>query len=471
MALNTYLRAITTGWWIVVMTLIVGLGLASAYNSISKPVYSSSVKFFVSTQTGADQSPLQADEFAQRRINSYVQLLTSEAMIEQVIQTAKLDLSVPQLTSMISAYSDPETVLLGVEVRDTDKQRSFEIAKAVADDFGGLVAKLDNRGTTEIANVKMNVVSGPTLNNDPISPRTQLNLSLGAIVGLALGLGIAILRKTGKRSVSNDSDVKELLGVATIGAIPHLRGAPAASSSLARAAESLVTRLGLGTSGATAHRVIEVVSPTSGDGRTLVASAMASAIAGLGRRVVLVETDLRNPRLANDFGVLGNVGLVAVLSGDAEVTDALTSTPTANLDLIPAGTLGVEHAPQLLSSGALAHVIDELQARFDIVILDSAALLPSVDAAVVARSADGIVLVVNRDRSTKDQLTRAVESLSSQSAKILGAVMNTAPSPKRRAQNPTDSHTTAAASSPGAAAANAESETEEHTTGPVAARR
>jgi capsular exopolysaccharide synthesis family protein len=429
MALQVYLRAIATGWWIVVITLVAGLGLATAYNSVSNPVYSSTVKFFVSTQSEAGESPLQADEFAQRRINSYVQLMTSEAMINKIIDSSGVDLSVGQLSTMISAYSDPETVLLGVEVHDTDKARSFDIANAIADDFGTLVAQLDNRGNSEVANVKLNVVSGPTLADDPISPRTTLNLALGGIVGLGLGLAIAILRKTGKKTVGTEGEAHDVLDLPALGLIPRLRrnSPPISQPALTLATERLVTTLELDLVPEPRHRVLQVASADSGDGRTLVARGIATALASRGRRVVLVETDLRSPRLAAEFGLDTSSGIVGRLGGDSSGHE-VPETDIAHLSVFPAGDIGGQSPTELLSSARFTELVDELRSKYDLVILDSAPLLPQVDSAIVARAADGIIFVVNRDRSTKVHLRAALTALEPSSSKLVGIVMNAAPS-------------------------------------------
>jgi len=428
MALQVYLRAIVTGWWIIVITLIVGLGLATAYNSISKPIYSSSVKFFVSTQSEVGETPLQADEFAQRRINSYVQLMTSEAMINKVKQSSDIDLSIPQLTSMISAYSDPETVLLGVEVHDTDKDRSFAIARAVAEDFGALVAELDNRGNAEAANVKLNVVSGPTLTATPISPRTTLNLALGGIVGLALGLAVAILRKTAKKTVGTDAELTEVLGLPSVGFVPRLRMGhrDEARTALTIATERIVTNLGLDTLPSAETRVIQVTSVNPGDGRTLIASSLATTLAGLDRRVVLVEGDLRSPTLREAYNVAGETGLSDILDGRLSASAVIQETSIGLLSVITAGTPH-SNPSELLTSRHFVDLIDELSAHFDVVVIDSPPLLPHIDSTVIAKRADGVVLVVGRDRTTKQQLRDAAAALAPTSSRVLGTVLNASP--------------------------------------------
>ncbi|MGK9146004.1 hypothetical protein KXS11_00040 [Plantibacter flavus] len=441
MTLLGYLRAIVTGWWIVVIALVAGLGLASVYNSISTPVYASTVKFFVSTQTDVGGSALAADEFAQRRINSYVQLLTSESMVRQIIDASDVDLSVADVTARINAYSDPETVLLGVEVQDTDKGRSYALAKAVADEFGVLVSSLDNRGDAELANVKLNVVSGPTLNEVPVSPRKQLNLALGAVIGLAMGATIAIVRKTSRRSVGTATELEDALDLPVLATLPRLHPnplllqresgrEPASVTKVDIAVERLIANLEL-ESATPRYSVLQVASAHAGDGRSLITGQLAKVLTRFHSSVIVVDADFQHPSLTTAFGSTDRPGLSDYLAGTAEVSDIVVRTPLSGLLLVPAGTARIDGA-QGLASPRFATLVEELRDLAPIVLLDTPPLLPRIDASLIGREVDGAVLVVGRDRSTKPQLVRAIETLAPAETLILGTVLNSSPRPPRR---------------------------------------
>lgn len=440
MTLLGYVRAIVTGWWIVAIALIAGLGLAMVYNSISTPVYASSVKFFVSTQTDVGGSALAADEFAQRRINSYVQLLTSESMARQIIESSGVDLTVAEVSSRINAYSDPETVLLGVEVQDTDKDRSFALARAVADQFGQLVSTLDNRGDAELANVKLNVVSGPTLNEDAISPKKPLNLALGAIVGLALGATIAIVRKTSRRAIGTATELEDALELPVLASIPRVRtrGLLARRAAvghdpagqLDRPVERLVAGLGLDVA-KPRQQVIQVSSAHAGDGRSLVAGSLGLSLTRFHSTVVIVDADLAHPALSAAFGLTESPGLGEYLAGEAEVSDIIAETSTPGLLVIPAGRAHLD-AAQGFASSRFAQLVEHIRANCDLAVIDTAPLLPRIDASLIGRLSDGAVLVVGRDRATKPQLLSGMEALAPAGTLVLGSVLNSSPRPSRR---------------------------------------
>lgn len=432
MTLLGYVRAIVTGWWIVAIALVAGLGLAMVYNTVSTPVYSSSVKFFVSTQTDVGGSALAADEFAQRRINSYVQLLTSESMARQIIESSGVDLSVAEVSAKINAYSDPETVLLGVEVQDTDKDRSFALARAVADQFGQLVSSLDNRGDAELANVKLNVVSGPTLNEDPISPRKPLNLALGAIVGLALGATIAIVRKTSRRAIGTATELEDALELPVLASIPRLHARGSSGEAAARAdlpVERLVASLGLDVA-RPPQQIVQVSSAHAGDGRSLITGHLGRVLTRFHARVLVIDADLDHPALSAAFGLTDAPGLSEYLAGEAELDAVIAETSTPGLHIIPAGRAGVD-AAQGFASARFARLIEEVRAITDVTVIDTAPLVPRIDAALVGRLTDGAVLVVGRDRATKPQLLRGMEALAPAGTLVLGSVLNSAPRPAR----------------------------------------
>lgn len=440
MTLLGYVRAIVTGWWIVAIALIAGLGLAMVYNSISTPVYASSVKFFVSTQTDVGGSALAADEFAQRRINSYVQLLTSESMARQIIASSGVDLSVAEVSSRINAYSDPETVLLGVEIQDTDKDRSFALARAVADEFGQLVSTLDNRGDAELANVKLNVVSGPTLNEDAISPKKPLNLVLGAIVGLALGATIAIVRKTSRRAIGTAAELEDALELPVLASVPRLRPRGSATrpgeegrdpaERVGLPVERLVASLGLDVA-KPRQQVIQVSSAHTGDGRSLVTGYLGMALTRFHAKVLIIDADLTHPSLSAAFGQADAPGLSDYLAGRAEAEDVIVQTSTPGLSIIPAGRAHVDAAPGF-AAARFAQLIEYVRSTSDVAVVDTAPLIPRIDASLIGRLSDGAVLVVGRDRATRPQLLRGMEALAPAGTLVLGAVLNSAPRPPRQ---------------------------------------
>ena len=143
MDLAAYIRALRRSWWLVVLAGVLGTSLAYGVAALSTPAYRGSVVFFVSTPADSTSSPFQADQFAQRRVNSYVGLLNSDTMATRVKEATGTPDTLAQVRGSISASADLNTVLLTATVTTGSVEQSLSYATAVAEQFGGLVAEVD----------------------------------------------------------------------------------------------------------------------------------------------------------------------------------------------------------------------------------------------------------------------------------------------------------------------------------------
>jgi capsular exopolysaccharide synthesis family protein len=171
-------------------------------------------------------------------------------------------------------------------------------------------------------------------------------------------------------------------------------------------------------------RVVQITSPSPGEGKTMVAVNLAVAFAQAGDRVVLVGGDLRRPRMEEVVDVALTPGLTAVLIGDVTLPQAIQSVPSVpNLSVLPAG-----HPPpnpsELLSGERARRLIDVLGQTYDVVVIDCPPVLPVTDSLVLARMADTTLLVTSANKTSKRSLTRAVELLRQVDAPLVGTVLN-----------------------------------------------
>ena len=155
--MRQYLAALRKGWWLIVISVIVGIAGGALVNLRSTPQYESTVTFFISTPTQGGSTALAADQFATRRITSYEGLLNSDVVAQRIIETADVDLSVAEIKSRIAGEADVNTVLLTATVTDSSAERSFLITSAIASQFGAIVNQVDPIGPE---NVVLKVVSG-----------------------------------------------------------------------------------------------------------------------------------------------------------------------------------------------------------------------------------------------------------------------------------------------------------------------
>lgn len=435
--LTDHLRAVRRYWWITVLTLLATVGAGVYLTSRATPVYESTVTFYVaaSTDTG---TALQADEFAQRRVNSYVGVLRSDLVAEEIARAADLGLTAAQVKSRITAAVDPETIILTATVTDTVPERALRISEEIAEHFGPLISRLDSTDGASGANVSLTVISGPSLDPEPISPRKTLNVGVAVLAGLALGVALSIARQMLDRSVRDVDDLKEVSGLptlATVGAEGRQRRGTGPSlliadtepgSPRAEAYRQLRTNL---TFSAVTHtmQVVVVTSAVAGEGKTTTACNLAITLAQSGRSVLLVEADMRRPMVAEQLGIEGSAGLTNVLTGAVSAEDVIQTWGADGLHVLAAGTLP-PNPSELLGSDAMHRLVDHLRDRYELVVLDTPPVLPVTDASVVAAHADTVVLVVRHGRTTREQVRAALDALSGVGAPVVGTILNGMPS-------------------------------------------
>jgi len=262
----------------------------------------------------------------------------------------------------------------------------------------------------------------------------------GAAVGLLLGVGLAYLADMTDKSFRSPEEIRRRLGLPIVAHVPMMAEEAAPSSpdaplldrSLAiyhrpksgeaEAARSLRTSLYFSTKGTT-HKVIQITSPNMGDGKTTVASNLAIAIAQSGKRVVLVDGDMRRPRIHSMFGVRPEVGLSSVIVGEAPLSAALVESGIERLSLVTCGPRP-ENPAELLTQPRFEAVLEELRQQFDFVIVDTPPLLAVTDPAVVVSRMDGVFLVIRLSKNGRPAAERAREVLYHLQANVLGVVVN-----------------------------------------------
>ncbi len=281
------------------------------------------------------------------------------------------------------------------------------------------------------------VIEEPLASRAPVRPNVPLSISIGLIGGLALGLLLAVAREQFDRSVKTSDDVERELGIAFLGTLPltDAAGPKTASSDppeliahshttsmLAEAARGIRTNL-LFMSPDEPYRRMLITSPGPGEGKTTVASTIAIVLAQTGQRVLLVDCDLRRPRLHKIFGRLNDVGVTSMtLEPNALDPDSL-ATLVPNLSLLPAGPR-VPNPAEFLGSEAFKALLDRLSERYDRVIVDSPPATIVSDATILATMVDGIVLIARSMQTPKDSARKAIRTLQDVGGSVVGAVLN-----------------------------------------------
>jgi len=433
MELRDYLRAVRKRWWLVAGSIVVALGAAMLVTTLTPPKYSASVTFFVGTQTKGVSDAYQGSLFSQQRIKSYADLLTSDRLAQAIVDNDPMGRTPDQVQESITANAIPDTVLLEATVTDGDRARALRLSQGLAKQFVALVQTLETPPGSDVPTVWVEVIAGPTLAAKPVSPTPVRNAGLALVLGLVLGVGAAVLRETLDTSVKSAPALAELTGAAVLSTVPvdsRAKRAPlivagSAGSVRAEALRQLRTNLQFVNVDAPA-RAIAVTSAVPGEGKTTTACNLAIVFAEAGKRVVIVDADLRRPRVAEYLNVEGAVGLTNVLAGQATVDDALQQWGTSGVFVLPAGSIP-PNPSELLGSRNMEALLASLRQGFDVVIVDTPPLLPVTDGAVAATIVDGTVLVFRCGKTTTAQARSAADALAAVDARVLGCVLNMVP--------------------------------------------
>jgi succinoglycan biosynthesis transport protein ExoP len=280
----------------------------------------------------------------------------------------------------------------------------------------------------------------------PVRPNARNNMALGLAIGLFGGLGLAFLLEFLDRTIKTQEDIERDIQVPFLGIIPVIsqdgekgprekdaKPLPAnrpkelyaldyPKSAVAECCRGIRTNL-LFTAADRPLRALLVTSSSPKEGKSTTAVSLAVTIAQSGKRVLVVDTDLRRPRLHRVFGISSQTGISTVIAGEAKVEDIIRSTDVPNLWVAPCGPTPPNPA-ELLHSEKFKEIAREFGERFDQVIFDSPPMAAVTDAAVLSQLCDGVVLVAKSFKTTRDMMMRAKKQLTDIGGRILGAVLN-----------------------------------------------
>jgi tyrosine-protein kinase len=428
--LGDYLDILRRRWLGVFIIALTALALASAVTLALPKKYTATTRLFIAVAGESVTDLAQGSNFAEKQMASYAEVATSPKVLTPVIMQLGLQTTPKDLAESVEATVPVDTVILEIAATDPDPTRAAQIANAVGQQLAKATGELSPQTLAGTKPVDAYTIAEAEVPDKPSSPKVLLNLGVGLILGLLLGLGVAVLRHVLDTKIRNDDDVRSLSASPILGVVAYdqdvsshpviLRDQPLAAPS--EAVRRLRTNLQF-IDFANRPRSIVISSSIPGEGKSTIAINLAVSLADTGARVILVDADLRRPSVAEYVGIEGGVGLTTVLIGRAEVDDVVQPLGKTSLDLLPAGQIP-PNPSELLGSMAMAELLEQLSASYDMVLLDSPPLLPVTDAVVLSNLAGGALVVVGVDRIHRPQLQQSLESLETAGAHLFGIVMN-----------------------------------------------
>lgn len=418
---------------VLALTILGGVGYWALQRIKYTPQYTASAPFVVRANSGGVVNEYTDSLTAEQLANQFPQIINSSALKKRVMRELGLD----YIPGTISLDLVQDTKLVTMRATARDPQMAYDILQAVLNNYEEVSFKV--LGSTTMTLLREPVV--PAEVDNPFSDLRQL--VKGALAGLAGGLLIVLVFAMTRFTIKDKEDVKKQLNIPYLGAVPKV---PARR--LGKGRESLISvsneKVGFGfqegmrlvrsrlirqmavddESETLLQKVLLVTSAAAKEGSTTIAMNLALTMAAKGKRVILVDCNLRSPELKRQYGLpRDSFGIQDVLDGRCGLNDALTPYEYENL-LVMAGDRKTAEASGRILSSAMGRVLQTMRQAADFVILDTPPAVTVADAGNLARYCDGIVVVIKQDTTRVSRIVRAVEELSESGTPILGCVLS-----------------------------------------------
>jgi capsular exopolysaccharide synthesis family protein len=304
-----------------------------------------------------------------------------------------------------------------------DAKRDFETEEALLRQMK--LKLVTEQIVSDLPNETIVVHDEPVISNSPVSPNVTLNLVLGAVVGLVFGVGIAFFLEYLDTSVKSLEDVERYLQVPVLAVIPKDVGVLHKQNGLSPDAEAyriLRTNIEFNRKNPE-DNAITVVSGGAGEGKSTTLVNLAYICAQGGYTTLMIDADLRRPRLHTFFDINNAVGLTNYLTTELMLEDVILQTPIDNLYFMPSGILPAD-AAGILNSRRMSELIQDVKQRFDLVLVDSPPILGVSDASVLASEVDLTMIVVQHRKLPRNMLMRVKQAVENVGGHVIGVVLN-----------------------------------------------
>ncbi len=384
---------------------------------------------------------VQLTELRQKYNDDFPQIVTLLAQIKALdtqIERDSADVKATLRSTFIVAQNQERALeaelssIAGSRLVEQEKQIEYGVlereAAALRDQLKVLLDRYNEINSAAQADAgTITKLDAATVPGSPYSPNYMRNLSLALLLGVALAAGLAVVAETLDDRVRTLEDVENKLGMTLLGHTPEVDeqsladGSSNKFSALMEAYSSI--RAAVDFSLPRNRNVLQLTSSQAGEGKSTTAVILAELFASLGRKVLLIDADLRRPSVSKLLDIeRPKVGVVEVLLGHAEMADAVIKGSHDNLEILPVGEIPPNPA-ELLASGEFAALIDQVRKDYSLVIIDCSPVLGMADAPLVARMADATVFVMEANKVPFGQARTALKRLAQGGGKVAGVVL------------------------------------------------
>ncbi len=322
--------------------------------------------------------------------------------------------------------------LSALEIEYRAKKREAESSGVLFDELQK--RRKETEVTSSLPANNVSIIESALQPKDPIRPRKRMNVMLGALLGLLGGIGLAFFLEYLDTTVKTSEDLEQTVKAPFLGIIPSFSSDEESKaddelftfrypkSSITESVRSIRTNIIFSTAGKELRRLL-VTSAGPQEGKSTAVINLGVIFAQGGKRVLLIDSDLRRPRLHRAFNVSRDHGLTELIMGAAKLEDVVLKTEVPGVDLIPCGPIP-PNPSELLGTPRMKELGEELSQKYDLILYDSPPVVAVTDAVVLSKIVDGVVLIAKAGKTTREILYKAARQLDDVGGQILGTVLN-----------------------------------------------
>ncbi|HPF82898.1 MAG TPA: polysaccharide biosynthesis tyrosine autokinase [Bacilli bacterium] len=430
----------TIGKWLllIVFFLLLGITLAIFYNYGAPTIYESKTSLYAKPTVEESEADYTDIVTNQKMIKTYMQIIKSRKVVDQVIEKLDLEYKYSELMKQVSIGNVDDTTIITITVDNEKAYLAKKIANAMAKTF---ISEISD--TMDINNIT--IIDEAIAGSEPVSPRPLLNMCIGILGGLTIGLTLAFLFESMDNKIKNHEDIKKYLKIKTLGVVPHnsidneiksnkkkeyvnpndmsLKIISSPTSVVSESIKMIRTNLNF-----LDLKLINVTSTLPSEGKSEAICNLAVSFAMLDKKVLVVDCDLRKPKIHKNFGLTRKTGIAdVILSKDIDnyskhVQTFTTPDNKVSIDLLTAGSR-ISNPSELINNKTFENLLNRLKDDYDLILVDCPPISSLTDGVLVSKLCDGTVYVIESDRIDYKVIGSCIEELQNNKVFILGAIL------------------------------------------------
>ncbi len=417
--------------WLVLVSVFVVVGAALVGATLLIPsTYTTDVRIVFAPNLSAAteiETRNTTETYLGNRMKTYAQLVTTDQVLQPVIDSLSLGVTVPDLISRTEVAIPAGTSVVSLTVSAPTGPEAAATANRIASQLPWAVASLEGSDTIADSPIRVTVLQPAEIPSHPSSPKTMLNLIVALGLAFVAAVFAAVIVDNFDTRVRKRRDVTAL-GVPYLGGITTVRGVKAREllqfKELAPALKAIFHRIAIDVLYAAGETppFIVVTSARADAGKTMVAANIAGALADAGNHVVFIDADIRGSRLAAQVGIPQSQGITDLVSGRMELDESLFQWKWGGFTVIPCGASAID-AGEMLAGEKFGELMRELAGYCDVIIVDAPSITNLSEAALYTQNISNVVVVAEASHTRRKELVQVTSSLRHAGAKMLGVVL------------------------------------------------